>query len=130
MSINCDQITYKKLVIVKQLYQNAVILSHSEFNIINKILSVVGFDLSIETALKAAFGSLESSKNPSETFQGLIQQVDRLCLDNKIDQIPDKANIQHIHSIRNDAQHKAKYPNEFEVSDCRTYTRDFLISFF
>ncbi len=25
--------------------------------------------------------------------------------------IPDKANIQHIHSLRNDAQHRAKYPD-------------------
>ncbi len=41
-------------------------------------------------------------------------------------QVPDKANIQHVHSIRNDTQHKAKYPNESDVSDCRTYTRDFL----
>jgi hypothetical protein len=32
--------------------------------------------------------------------------------------------------LRNDAQHKAKYPNETDVSDCRTYTRDFLAQTF
>jgi hypothetical protein len=31
----------------------------------------------------------------------------------------------HLHSIRNDAQHKAKYPNETDVNDCRIYARDF-----
>lgn len=39
--------------------------------------------------------------------------------------IPDKANIQHIHSLRNDAQHKAKYPNDLDIGDCRTYCTDF-----
>ena len=43
--------------------------------------------------------------------------------------IPDKANIQHIHSLRNDAQHKAKYPNESDINDCRTYCSDFLNRF-
>jgi hypothetical protein len=31
-----------------------------------------------------------------------------------------------VHSIRNDAQHRARHPSKTEVSDARTYTRDFL----
>jgi hypothetical protein len=71
-------------------------------------------------------GSLDSSKSPADGFQGLVQQSDSLLTSTGYNGIPDKANIQHIHSLRNDAQHKAKYPNESDVSDCRTYTRDFL----
>lgn len=130
MPISVDLITHKKLILVKQLYQNAVVLSGSQHSTINRILSIIGFDLSIETSLRAAVGSLDSSRTPADGFQGLIQQVDNLCTQAGMNPIPDRANIQHIHSIRNDAQHKAKYPNESDINDCRTYTRDFLHKIF
>lgn len=126
MTITVDPITRKKLIIVKQLYQNAIKQSASQHSTIDRLLSVIGFDLSIETLLRAIVGSLDSAKSPADGFQGLVQQCDNLLTGNGINAIPDKANIQYIHSIRNDAQHKAKYPNESDVSDCRTYTRDFL----
>src|SRR5262249_12091804 len=40
--------------------------------------------------------------------------------------VPDRRNILHVHDIRNDAQHRTKYPTGSEVNDCRTYVRDFL----
>jgi len=89
-------------------------------------MSVIGFDISVETTLKAVVGSLDASSTPNDRFQGLVQQVENLLANAGSNQLPDKANIQHIHAIRNDAQHKARYPNEIEVSDCRTYARDFL----
>jgi hypothetical protein len=76
--------------------------------------------------LRAVVGSLDASKTPADGFQGLVQQCDSLLPVVGCNLIPDKANIQYIHSIRNDAQHKAKYPNESDVSDCRTYSRDSL----
>lgn len=126
MTISIDAITRKKLIIVRQLYQNAMIQSASRHSIIDRLLSVIGFDLAIETVLRAIVGSLDSSKSPADGFQALVQQCDLLLTGSGNNAIPDKANIQYIHSIRNDAQHKAKYPNEFDVSDCRTYARDFL----
>ncbi|HEY9157764.1 hypothetical protein [Candidatus Binatus sp.] len=33
--------------------------------------------------------------------------------------------MKHVPSVRNDAQHRAKYPNETDVADARIYTRDF-----
>ena len=126
MNISVDPITRKKLIIVKQLYQNAMIQSESHHSMISRLLSVIGFDLAIETVLRAIVGSLDSSKSPANEFQGLVQQCDNLMTIAGYNVVPDKANIQYIHSIRNDAQHKAKYPNESDVSDCRTYARDFL----
>lgn len=126
MTISIDAITRKKLIIVKQLYQNAIIQSASNHNIVSRLLSVIGFDLAIETILRAIVGYLDSSRSPADGFQGLIQQCEVLVTNAGYNEIPDKANIQYIHSIRNDAQHKAKYPNESDVSDCRTYARDFL----
>jgi len=126
MPIPIDAITRKKLILVKQLYQQAVVQSASQHSIISRILAIIGFDLAIETVLRAIVGSLDPSKTPADGFQGLIQQCDSLLAAAGCNPIPDKANIQHIHSIRNDAQHKAKYPNESDVSDSRTYCRDFL----
>ena len=126
MPITIDAIARKKLILVKQLYQQAVIQSASQHGIIGRIFSIIGFDLAIETVLKAIVGSLDPSKTPASKFQGLIQQCDLLLAAADCNPISDKANIQYIHSIRNDAQHKAKYPNESDVSDSRTYCRDFL----
>jgi len=124
--IPMDPITQKKLILVKQLYHQAVVQAASQHSTIGRILSVIGFDLAVETALRAVVGSLDASKTPADGFQGLVQQCDTLLSPAGYNPIPDKANIQYVHSIRNDAQHKAKYPNEADVSDCRTYCRDFL----
>src|SRR3989304_3179871 len=126
MPVAVDEITRKKLILVKQMYQQGVFQATRQGSRVGKVMSVVAFDLAIETVLKAAIGALDTSKLPSETFEGLIQQVDALLSTAGLPPVPDKANIRHIHSLRNDAQHKGKYPGDLEVSDCRTYARDFL----
>jgi len=47
-------------------------------------------------------------------------------LNNSFDSLSDRANILRVHNIRNDAQHDAREPSNSELSDCSTYTRDFL----
>lgn len=126
MSFPLDEITRKKLVIVRQIHQRAIVQSQLGLNPVDRILAVVGLDLAIETELKAVVTALEASKPPSDSFQGLVQQADTLLGAQQLGQLSDQAHIQHIHSIRNDAQHKARYPNEIDVADCRTYCRDFL----
>lgn len=126
MSISIDPITHKKLILVKQIYQQAVIQSSSKHSMVSRILSVIGFDLAVETVLKAIVGSLDTRKNPADSFQSLIQQTDSQLISVNLPPIPDKPKIQHVHSLRNDAQHKAKYPNESDVNDSRTYIKDFL----
>ena len=126
MAVPVDSITHKRLILAKQLFQHAVVQSASQHNTISRILAVIGFDLAVETVLNAMVSALDPSRSAASTFQGLVQQCDCLLPAAGCNPVPDKANIQHVHSIRNDAQHKAKYPNESAVSDCRTYTRDFL----
>lgn len=128
MTVLVDSITHKRLILVKQLYQHAVVQSASQHSIISRILPVIAFDLAVETVLMAIVSSLEPSKAPANSFQGLVQQGDHLLATAGCSLVPDQARIRYVHSIRNDAQHKAKYPNESDVSDCRTYTRDFLRS--
>lgn len=126
MPIALDVITRKKLILVRQIYQRAVLQSevlHSDFD---RIMSLIAFDLANETVLKAVVGALEPSKSTDKGFQGIVQQADALLVKKGLTEVPDKAKIQHVHGLRNDAQHKAKYPNPNDVSDSRTYTRDFL----
>ena len=125
MTIAIDAIIHKKLVLVKQLHHQAVVRTHSPSGIIARIIGLICFDLSVETVLKIAVSCLYPSKTPADSFQGLIQQCETLMTASNLGNIPDKANIQHIHSLRNDAQHKAKYPNDSDINDCRTYCSDF-----
>jgi hypothetical protein len=125
MTIAIDAITHKKLVLVKQLHHQGVVRTHSPSGIVARIIGLICFDLSVETVLKIAVSCLDPSKTPADSFQGLIQQCETLMTASSLGDIPDKSNIQHIHSLRNDAQHKAKYPNDSDMNDCRTYCSDF-----
>jgi hypothetical protein len=126
MTVPLDVITRRKLILVRQIYQRALSQSEALHSDFDRIMSLIAFDLANETVLKAVVGALEPSKSTDKEFQGIIQQADALLLKKGLPEAPDKAKIQHVHSLRNDAQHKAKYPSANDVSDSRTYTRDFL----
>ena len=89
-------------------------------------MAVILLDLSTETVLNAIITSVDSSKTPSDGFPNLLNQIEPMLTKKTLGGIPDRANILLVHNIRNRAQHEARYPNSDEVSDCRTYTRDFL----
>ncbi len=125
MPIAIDAISQRKLVMVKQLYQIAFNQSELRHSTINRITSVIGFDLTVETLLKTVVSALDPSKLPAEQFNGLLDQCEKLLAVITLPSIPHRPQILYVHSIRNDAQHKARYPNETDISDCRTYTRDF-----
>lgn len=125
MALTLDPITRRKLVLTKQLFQHAVVTS-SHHGTASRILALISFDLSVETALGATISALDPQKTPADGFQSLLQQCDHALQKSSLALLPDKANIQHVHGLRNDAQHKTKYPNESDVSDSRTYVRDFL----
>jgi len=125
MAIPIDSITRKKLIIVKQIYQTAVIQSASRHNVTSRLLAVIGFDLAVETLLGVIVTTF-GNKKPQSDFGNLINQCDKLLSEKGFSHLPDQANIHHAHSIRNDAQHKAKYPGPSDMDECRIYTRDFL----
>jgi hypothetical protein len=126
MPIILDVITRKKLILVRQLYQRAVLQAEAKHSYVDRIMALIGFDLTNETVLKAVVSAVDPSKTPSGDFQGIVNQADTVLTAAGLPAVPDRAKIQHVRTIRNDAQHKAKYPNDTDVSDCRTYTRDFL----
>lgn len=127
MTVPTDPITHRKLAIVKQLY-NWGVSQGSDLAPPSRIIAVIAFDLACESALHAAAVALNPSGTISDkfTFQQLIKQVQDGLSQANLGTLEDVSNLRHVHSIRNDAQHKAKYPNETDIGDARTYTRDFL----
>lgn len=125
MPIAIDSISKRKLVLVRQLYQLALNQSQLHYSTINRITAVIGFDLAVETLLKVVVAVLDHTKPPADQFNGLLDQSEKLLGGHSLPPLPHRAQILHIHSLRNDAQHKARYPNESDISDCRTYARDF-----
>ena len=126
MTIMLDPITYKKLILIKQMYGKATVLSNREHSTVDKIIALIIFDLAVETVLKTVINSLDASKNPPDSFQSLIEQIKTLLVDKQMKTIPNLRQIRHVHSLRNDAQHKTKYPNKSDLDACRIYVRDFL----
>lgn len=126
MALVLDPITRKKLVLAKQLYQRALVQSAASHSSASRLLTVVIFDLSAETALKAAIRAVNPAKTPPDNFDAVIQQANDAFSKAGVGAVPDEMNIRNVHGIRNRAQHEATYPNEADVNDCRTYTRDFL----
>lgn len=126
MPVTLDVITRKKLILVRQIYQRAVLQAEAQHSYVDRILSLIGFDLSNETLLKAVVGAVDPRQTPSTDFQGIVRQADSLLAANGLPALSHKVQIQHVRTLRNDAQHKARYPNDTDLNDCRTYTRDFL----
>ena len=129
MPIPIDLITHKRLVLVKQIYQHALVLFNASHSPVSQIMTVIEFDLAIDTALKALINVLNPNFNLNSNFHELIKEGEKLYPQATKSPFQYKGQIKRVHDIRNDAQHKAKYPNPNEISDCRTYTRDFLEQF-
>jgi hypothetical protein len=125
MSIQPNTITLKKLAFSRQIFNRSVLHSTSLSNI-DKLISIIEFDLVTESILNAVVTSLDPTKTPSDGFPSLLNQVDSVLTNAGLGTMPDRANIVHVHNIRNDAQHDGRYPNPNELNDCHTYTRDFL----
>lgn len=125
MAMPADRITLQKLALAKQLFQHAVTQA-SHDTVTSRILAVMSFDLSIETLMRTAVASLDATRTPADGFAGLIQQLDSLLSSASLGSLPDRGSVIQVHSVRNDVQHRARQPSSIEVSDARTYTRDFM----
>lgn len=121
-----DANTHKRLVLVKQLYERAVIQSSASHSVLSRILAVISFDLAVETSLRTVVNVLSSKPREDITFPKLVQWANDELGKAQLGSVPDQGNITHVHHIRNDAQHNARYPSEYETDDCRIYVRDFL----
>lgn len=125
MTLDLDEITFKRLVLAKKIFSRGVSQLESAQNFADKIIGLISLDLANETTLKAVIASRPLKRN-EKGFDCLITKVNEFLKDNHLEKIPDEANIKKVHKLRNDAQHDAECPNDNSLSDCRTYTTDFL----
>lgn len=129
MAIALDLITHKTLILVKQIYKRAEVQSSLVHSDADRILSLISFDLANETLLKNAVAAVDSKvKEIPSDLHKLIQVADSVFdkASPSIPPVPDTIKIKRVRRIRNGAMHEAKYPTPNDISDCRTYTRDFL----
>lgn len=128
MPTSDDIITHKKLILIRQLYQRSVIQATNEHGHVDRILSIIGFDLSVETLLKVVISRLKPAKTRKLdiNFHELIILTNSEFSSHNLPALPDTSKVVHVRSIRNDAQHNAKYPNIMDVDEAKVYVRDFL----
>lgn len=126
MNLPINSVTHKKLVVVRQLFESASIQGSSRYSPVSRIMAVIGFDLAVETILKAIVSSLDTREQPDKSFQAVLQQVNDKLRESGFSPLPDEANIRHVHGLRNDAQHKAKYPTDEDVKECQFFVNTFL----
>lgn len=119
-----DSILFTKLVVVKQLYLEATRNFENRHHIANRILAVIIYDVTVESILKLVVSELEPAKSPSSTFPKLIEQCNAVLNDHGHEPISNLSSIRQLHSVRNDAQHKAKFPTQEEVEEARVHTLD------
>lgn len=125
MTLELDGITFKRLVLAKKIFSRGVSQLESAHNFADKIIGLVSLDLANETILKAVIGG-EPRKANESNFHGLISVVNKFLKNNDLEKVPDEANVKKVRNLRNNAQHDAECPNDNSLSDCRTYTADFL----
>jgi len=96
----------------KQIFQCGVIQSEGSAPPVDKLLAVIQFDWANENSIKAVFRALNSTRKIPQQFSILIRDTDALLVSNNLGNLPNQAHLTHIHNIRNDAQHHARYPND------------------
>jgi len=124
-----DDISRRSLVTSRLLFSQAVLFAERG-SVADSILAVVTLDLANETVLGLAISSLDSSTE-SPDRRPYPQKVQRLAdiLGARGFAFPYKPQILRVHDIRNDAQHRAKYPTADELNECRFHTHEFLSDF-
>jgi hypothetical protein len=128
MTATLDLITNRNLVLVRQIYQRAVVQSASQHSDVDRILSLISFDLANETLLKNAITAVDARAKYRSDLNELITKADEVFANASpiIPPVPDTQKIKRVRNIRNGAMHEAKYPTAADINDCRTYTKDFL----
>lgn len=123
--IELDEVSRKALVTAKLLFNQGLLFAHRG-SITDSILGVITLDLATETVLGAAITALSGGNQKQEaSFPAKVTQLEKL-LD---ETFPNKSQILRVHELRNDAQHRAKYPTADELNECRVYTKLFLTNF-
>jgi hypothetical protein len=123
-----DAITRRKLAISKQVYLEGS-RQRAKTSSVGRLLAVVGYDLAVETALKAAIRFLDPKVSLKGDFPHIIGVAKSALQSAGLGDLTDVAAIQHVHDVRNAAQHEGRLPTSEEVDESHFTARSFLDHF-
>ncbi len=130
MTLELDALTTRKLAFAKQLFLRSKLLSEPYRSQSDKSLSVIIFDLVIETVLRTFVNLVKEKKIDDFKFPELLNTVSELLKENlTVDSFPLRTKLEHVHTIRNNVQHKGLHPSDSDIGDAYSYTREFLQTF-
>ena len=110
----------------KGIFASAMTHFYQSQNRQRRLLAIICFDFTVEIILKTIIASLNGRMNQGDKFKQLCNIANNLLLDSHAAGLPEQNGINKVHSIRNAAQHEARYPTIYELNDCRTHVADFL----
>lgn len=123
-STKIDDLSYKKLVLVKQIFDRSV--NQTSLNYAERLLILIGYDLANETALKTVISSLSTKPFKDRNFSDIVKEAESVLSVKGLRPVPDEANIWNVRNRRNSSQHDARNPSDSDLAEAQIYTRDFL----
>ena len=122
-----DYAANRKLALVKQVYSSAMLQATNRYSASARLLAVIGFDWAAEGMIKAVLTYFRApSSKLAPPFPQLIANADAELQNAGLGKFPDMSRAEHIHKIRNAAQHEGRVPSEREVIESQVHATDFL----
>jgi hypothetical protein len=118
-----DRETTRRLVVMREVFESGLSRSSVD-NRTARVLAVIDFDFAIETLLRVVHKGLSGqSPDRGRSVTAVMKDVDKLMVDKIGVGLPEIAEMQRMHEIRNGVQHQAEYPTEDQVARIRQSTR-------
>ncbi|MEV6273542.1 hypothetical protein AB0L64_40675 [Kribbella sp. NPDC051936] len=122
--------TSRRLRVARRTYRSAEALATGGVSDADRASAIVQFDFAVETVTRAllfdAGRHLRSKVDPKiQGFRPLLEgAADTFRNAGSANDVPGRAGLEHVRSLRNAAQHEARIPTEIEVHECLVYARD------
>jgi YD repeat-containing protein len=122
--------TSRRLRVARQTYRSAEALATAGVSEADRVSAIVQFDFAVETVIRAllfdAGSHLGAKADPKvQGFRPMLEgAADALRNAGLANNVPGRAGLEHVRSLRNAAQHEARIPTEIEVHECLVYARD------
>jgi len=117
-------VSHFKFALAKHLYINA--LGNIAGPLTRRVVSIHNVDMAIETTLKTLATELKVKIQYDVSFPELWKQVDIAYSKKYKKALPLKAEIQKVHSARNNVQHQGLIPSETDLKQFLDFSAQFL----
>lgn len=129
MTLHLDDRAIRRLAVVRQIFLTAERAARDRGNPVAGMMAVVGFDLAIETLLKAFVAAADTEPRKERTIHEILKKCDSLLESKGLPALPLRAHVLQVHTSRNSVQHDAQFPHSQVVDDARVYVHGFCQQF-